>query len=606
VIAAIVLAPPAFSASGVANGKKTLVSFWGKFRKIGPFSCEIGEGDKNISVTLPHTFIGLPPRTRVTLVADIEPRDEDSLLIKAFYSPLRVYVDDKLIYECGEPGSYPAFMRDPPTTIAICRLPRGARELRLEYLSPIGRDRLEAQNVLMGNDLELYTDLLIENLPSLIFSALFAFSGVMVIFLTIFLLRDLPRANILPWLGVFALFAGAWGFGECDFSLFLTPHPVLLHMMAFLGLFALPVPFLAYGIGILNPVHKAPLYTLLGVAGASLLGAVALQLTGTMDLSSMLPWFHFFIPFSFAAFSVCLLWEYHKTGSLTARRFAVSIFILTLFSVLEVINYRWRFVNILSLFFQTGLMLSTFSMGIVGGRYLRDVLEAAREKKKLEADMAVIRQGAEAQRERYAALMERESRISEFRHDLRHHIAVIRQYNADDDPDGLNSYLDKFALGIPQPSSSVCQNYAVNAVAQHYLSMASDEGVVTDVLMDVPKSVGRVHDIDLCVIAGNFLENALDACRMMKEGERYIRVRAKIKADTLAIAVENSFDGVKYEKKGVYLSRKRAARSCGIGISSVEAICKKYDGAIKFDVGENVWRSCALVDLTGHLEGERT
>ena len=291
-VMAMIFAGPAFPASGIASGRKALVSPWGKVRKVGPFAYDIGDAESG-SVTLPHAFGGLPPRTRVVLTANLNPRQDDSLLIKAFYSPLRVYVDGKLIYEYGAYGSYPSFMRDPPTALAIRRLPQGARQLRLEYLSPAGRGRIEAQSVLTGNDLELYTGLLIENLPSIIFSALLVFSGVMLIFLTVFLLHGLPRANILPWLGFFAISVGAWGLGECDFSLLLAPYPTLLHLMAFISLFAMPVPFLAYGIGILNPVRKAPLYALQAVASASLAGAVILQLAGAMDLSSMLPGFIF-------------------------------------------------------------------------------------------------------------------------------------------------------------------------------------------------------------------------------------------------------------------------------------------------------------------------
>jgi sensor histidine kinase regulating citrate/malate metabolism len=113
--------------------------------------------------------------------------------------------------------------------------------------------------------------------------------------------------------------------------------------------------------------------------------------------------------------------------------------------------------------------------------------------------------------------------------------------------------------------------------------------------------------MDLCIVVGNFLENAIEACRIMKHGEKFIRVRAQIKNDALSVAVENSFDGEWRERGGVYMSRKNPGGEGvpreGVGLTSVRAVCAKYDGKMKVGIKGNVWRSSALLDLTGHLEG---
>jgi len=105
--------------------------------------------------------------------------------------------------------------------------------------------------------------------------------------------------------------------------------------------------------------------------------------------------------------------------------------------------------------------------------------------------------------------------------------------------------------------------------------------------------------MDLCIIIGNFLENAVEACQRMEEGEKFIRIRSLIQGDYLTIVVENSFDGDWKEQDGVYLSRKREGTENtpfeGIGIASVKSICEKYGGRIVINADDNVWKSSALV-----------
>ncbi|MDR2529240.1 MAG: GHKL domain-containing protein [Synergistaceae bacterium] len=219
----------------------------------------------------------------------------------------------------------------------------------------------------------------------------------------------------------------------------------------------------------------------------------------------------------------------------------------------------------------------------------------------LEAEMGFMSMILDERRGQYARLMESSRRDATARHDFRHQIATIRNYCERGDMAGLNSFLGKVAESLPSSPVPICENFAVNAVADHYFSMARENGISLNVRLNIPQSVGRVHDLDLCVMAGNLLENAVEACRRQKAGPRFINVVAQTRDDTLTMVVENGFDGLWQKRAGAYLSRKRQAEEPqpGVGISSVREICRKYDGLLKFDVSENVWRASVLFDLTG-------
>jgi hypothetical protein len=591
--------------SGSLGDRYLPIAFSGKTRTVGNASYRLENGETGV-IELPHTFSGLPPRTKVVITADIEPKPDESLLVKTFYAPLEVYADDLLIASLGQTGSYPPFLKDPPTIISMLSVPRSARQLRLEYLSPTQRGRLDVKSILIGKDMALYARLYGDNFISFSVSLVLLFFGAFVILLTFFLLRGLPRIHSLLWLGLFSISAGVWGLGECDFSLFLIPYPTLLYVMAFVGLYSLPVTLLMYGIAALDPLYKRPLRVLASIDTAALITVLALQASGTSDLSRYMVLFHFLAPFSFAAFFAVTLLEYWATGRREALRFGIPTFILVMFSVLEVVNYRFRFTELLSLFFLTGVTLFIFHLGLIGGWFVTEAVKAARAKDRLAAEMSFMSMTLDARRDQYAKLTEDIAKTAATRHDLRHNIAAMRRYAEAGDARNLTVFLDKIADNIKPQPAPVCENFAVNAVVGHYAAIAAKNGIGTEICLDIPEDTGRVEDMDLCVIMGNLLENAVEAS-IRADGPRFVRIIARTVEDTLTMIVENSFSGT-YEKDGdVYISSKRGENGetrRGIGIISVREACRKYGGLLEIDAEENLWRASALVDLTGHLSGE--
>ncbi len=230
---------------------------------------------------------------------------------------------------------------------------------------------------------------------------------------------------------------------------------------------------------------------------------------------------------------------------------------------------------------------------------LRQVSEnyALKEKARL------IESQLDLQREQYIRLTENAESIKAARHDMRHHLAVLSGFHKTGDSEKLGAYLSDVTGTIPANDTMICDNYAVNAVAAHYLAQAQSEGVKTETRLSVPEDTGCVSAADLCVIVGNLLENAVEACRNVKNGEKYIRVdsRSGIRGVDLSIVVENSFNG--QQVKDLHTSRKRNKDTEGIGLSSVKAICEKYGGILEITIADNVWRAAAFVEMRTELKG---
>lgn len=577
---------PPFSPPAFSEGTRSL-SF------VYEWSGQRGE------INPPHQFSSLPPRTKVVLTTELTPRSGESLYVKSVYAPLRVYVDDTLLYECGQEGSYPAFLLDPPTLVTILPLSEtgSVMQLRFEYLSPTQRTVLSVPEVIVGSQLALVAHIFAQYGFSLLFSILLLFMGSSLLLIAALFLRT-KSGSPLFHLGLFALAVGAWGFGECNLTAFLIPYPSLLYLLAFAGLFTLAIPLLKVGLLLLNPQRECRIL-LTGsrtVLVICVVGALALQLTGKVGLHRSMYLFHVIVPISFVILGGCVLWEYFRYRNQAAKRFAVPGLILALSAVLEVMNYNLRFTNVMSLFFQVGMLLFIFWLGVIAGSYSRQVKITEAEKARLEVEVNSMGQLLELQRAQYMALAESTEQAKAARHDLRHQLAVMRKYLQKEDIAGAREFCDKLSESIPTRfEQTVCENFAINAVALHYLALAHSEGIRASVKLKIPQSLGEVQDKDLCIIVGNFLENAIEACRRMAQGERFITMNAVIQGGFLIVVMDNSFDGSCKISDGVYLSRKHDG--AGIGLSSVKSVAEKYGGSTRFEAKGEVFLSSAMVRL---------
>lgn len=201
-----------------------------------------------------------------------------------------------------------------------------------------------------------------------------------------------------------------------------------------------------------------------------------------------------------------------------------------------------------------------------------------------------IDQQLQMQEKQYKALTENIEETRKARHDLRHHILLVRSYLKVDKKAELLEYLEEQQQALPvDVEKTICENNAVNILACYYSALAKEKGIRTDFKISISRDTGII-DSDLSIIFGNCLENALEACERMKTGDRFIRVRAGMKMRELVIIVGNSFDGHTILNNGEYRSIKRNGGR-GIGISSVRAVAKKYGGETNFEeINENIFK----------------
>ncbi len=199
------------------------------------------------------------------------------------------------------------------------------------------------------------------------------------------------------------------------------------------------------------------------------------------------------------------------------------------------------------------------------------------------------------QRQQYAELNENIEQARTARHDLRHHVNTISSLIEDRDYDRLREYVTQLSEALPVDRSiKICENYAANAILYHYIQKAQAHDVPIKVSFRLSNSSG-ISDSDLCVLLGNMVENAIEASSRISPDRRFITLYSLEEKDRIYITCDNSFSGEIRSADGVLLSSKRNFAALGIGLSSVRAVVAKYNGDIKIETEDSIFRLSILL-----------
>jgi hypothetical protein len=208
------------------------------------------------------------------------------------------------------------------------------------------------------------------------------------------------------------------------------------------------------------------------------------------------------------------------------------------------------------------------------------------------------------------------------RHDIRHHFTVIDGYVRSRQYEALSAYVSEyqtsFTAFVEHEPFNYCPINVINVLAFHYDMLSAQNNIHFDLRHDIHydlchdisfdphhnispddsnKCIASIPDTDLCSLFSNLMENAVEACRRIETGERYIRV-AVVSVDKghLMIRVQNSTDENPRQDGETFLSSKAVDRK-GYGLSSITSIAKKYGGSASFhwDKTERVFESRAYL-----------
>lgn len=187
----------------------------------------------------------------------------------------------------------------------------------------------------------------------------------------------------------------------------------------------------------------------------------------------------------------------------------------------------------------------------------------------------------EMQSHQFRELQEYMRQTAQLRHDFKHSVHLISALAEKGDLESIRAHISEYDRRLSENVSvNFCSNAALNALFGYYREMADSENVKTNWKIELPEPL-TVSELDMAALFGNIMENAISACAVLPEEERYFNLTAELRhGNSLYVVSTNSFNGKVRKGKDGYHSTKHSGQ--GTGLLSIAAVAEKYGGSAQY------------------------
>lgn len=210
----------------------------------------------------------------------------------------------------------------------------------------------------------------------------------------------------------------------------------------------------------------------------------------------------------------------------------------------------------------------------------------------------VEQQQVHAIQERMEEVEQFYSGIRRMKHEMKNHLTNIKGLVRSGSYGEMEQYIEQMDESMNVFELTIKTGNAVTDVIVNDRQKSADkQGIQFQSEFTYPKSDGY-NAYDIGIIIGNLLQNAIEACRKIEEGEKYIYLSSRQKKKFYLINVKNSFEGeVIFDKEtNLPVSTKGKEHSlCGIGLSNIKREVDKYRGDMDIKVKKNEFNVTVLL-----------
>ncbi|MBO7176267.1 MAG: GHKL domain-containing protein [Clostridia bacterium] len=163
-----------------------------------------------------------------------------------------------------------------------------------------------------------------------------------------------------------------------------------------------------------------------------------------------------------------------------------------------------------------------------------------------------------------------------WRHDYHNHMQVLTAYLEAGEVERARAFLDEINENLVKVDTVIkTGNTMVDAILNSKISLMTAKEIRVDATAHVPAALA-VADVDLCVIIGNLLDNAMEACERLPAEGRFVRIYISVKGTHLYMSFTNAAGKKQMKVGNIFASTKGADH--GFGLSRVDALVAQYGG----------------------------
>ena len=190
--------------------------------------------------------------------------------------------------------------------------------------------------------------------------------------------------------------------------------------------------------------------------------------------------------------------------------------------------------------------------------------------------------------------------VRSIRHDLKQHFQValtmLHSGKINEAVDYMEKYNDTVLDGIS--NKVFCDNDVVNYIINSKSKICSDRHI--KIYIYIANEIPEFSDLDLCVLLGNALDNAIEG--VSGEGNNEIYLELRNVDNFFMISVKNTIINSVLEYNPNLISTKNEKELHGLGILSMKEVVQKYNGSIEFYESDNKFCCDMLLDIPDNMQ----
>ncbi|WP_411681911.1 GHKL domain-containing protein [Clostridium thailandense] len=174
------------------------------------------------------------------------------------------------------------------------------------------------------------------------------------------------------------------------------------------------------------------------------------------------------------------------------------------------------------------------------------------------------------------------SEIRSVIHDTNNHLACLRSLAEANNMEAVKRYLYNIGKTVERLDFTIkTGNPIADAVINEKCNIARNEGIGFKCDFIMPKE-NLIEPMDLCIVLSNALDNAIEACRKVKNNNisKKICIKSFIRNRYLIMEISNTNIDRLHYVEGTIISTKQDKLNHGIGISNIKMAASKYNGTV--------------------------
>ncbi len=179
-----------------------------------------------------------------------------------------------------------------------------------------------------------------------------------------------------------------------------------------------------------------------------------------------------------------------------------------------------------------------------------------------------------------------------YKHDFHHHLQTLKGQLEAGEVDRALAYIEQLDNQLMNVDTLLkTGNVSLDAILSAKIAQAKAENIAVTVKANVPDQL-TISDLELSIIIGNLLDNAIEACRTVT-GERFIRIFISMKGTMLYFSMLNAAGAKKKKTGSLFATHKDGVH--GFGLRRAEAILEEHGGWVKYNSEDGAFTSEFLV-----------